>query len=215
MTRVTLVRVCLPDPRVQSDTERKRKKKEARRARKAAAAGTVVDAAPVVEAVVVEEAAPAAPPPAVAPIADDAWEGLGASPADLAQEFEYDGAVREVKAAAVPADAFVLDVGSETREAWAERVNTAVVISTVVLYGPLGVVETPDCQGGTRDVMEAMATATKVRGITTVVAGGSAAVWARSFGLADAVSFVSAGGPGVASLLAGKPTPGVAVLSAV
>lgn len=64
-------------------------------------------------------------------------------------------------------------------------------------------------------IIEAMVAATKARGAVTIVAGGSAAVWARAFGAgAGGVSVISNGGPGVASMLAGTTTPGIAVLSA-
>jgi 3-phosphoglycerate kinase len=119
------------------------------------------------------------------------------------------GVVRQ--AAALPADVFVLDVGSETRDAWAELV-AGPKVGAVLLYGPLGVVEVPDC-ASTTEVMQAMAAGTKARGILTVVAGGATAVWARAAGVAPAVTVVSSGGPGVARLLSGALTPGVAALS--
>ncbi len=64
----------------------------------------------------------------------------------------YGGSVKDVKAGAIPADAFVLDIGGETRDAWAEIITSNPRVGTVVLYGPLGLVEVADTAAGTREV---------------------------------------------------------------
>ncbi len=66
--------------------------------------------------------------------------------------YRYGGSVKDVKAGAIPADAFVLDVGGETRDTWADVITTNTRVGTIVLYGPLGLVEVADTSAGTREV---------------------------------------------------------------
>lgn len=86
---------------------------------------------------------------------------------EAAVEVDYEGDTAEVLLAegGVAANDRVYDVGSETREAMVEAVAAA---ATVVWTGPLGVVEVADCQGGTRELAEAVAEATR-GGATTLV----------------------------------------------
>ncbi len=159
----------------------------------------------------VEEAAPVEVP-RVPVFDDDVWEGVGPATPDIAREYEYDGNGKECPAAAVPADGYIVDIGAGSTDAIVERVASSAV-GTVLVYGPMGVVETPDCQNGTREVLDAVAAATKSRAATSIVVGGSLAVWAASFGHADTVTLVSRGGPGVARLLSGRHAPGLAALA--
>ncbi len=209
---------CLQSEEEDSDTERKRLRREKRAAKKAAAAAPAsqpVEEAPVAEPVVQEQ--PVRPATAMLPsIPDELWPGLTSSMYDSAQEYEYDGEVREVPVASIPITSHVLDVGSDTREAWTERAGVLARAGvTVILYGPLGVVETPDGAGSTREFLDGLVAlkSSSASKVAVIAAGGSLSVWATAFGHAASLDCVCNGGAGLSLLLAGATVPGVAVLS--
>lgn len=63
----------------------------------------------------------------------------------------------EIRAGSIQEHEHAFDIGSNSRERIVEWVGRA---QTVLLYGPLGAVECNEFQGGTREVMDAMAEAT-------------------------------------------------------
>ena len=98
-----------------------------------------------------------------------------------------------------------LDIGPETREAFAARIATA---KTVFWNGPMGVFEWPRFAAGTKAVAEAVA---QVDGYTVV--GGADSIRALTeLGLADRVDWASTGGGASLELLEGKELPGVAAI---
>jgi len=132
-------------------------------------------------------------------------------PTDLVitDDLEAPGEVRTVPAGEVPADRMAVDVGPETRAAFAEALAGA---RTIFWNGPLGVFETEPFDAGTREVARSLARAGE-RGAWSVIGGGETVAAARRAGVIDRIGHVSTGGGASLELLAGKTLPGVAVLA--
>jgi phosphoglycerate kinase len=136
---------------------------------------------------------------------DESYADLTAElPSDVvvAAAFEEDAESTVVPADAVPDGWLGLDIGPETRTAFAERIDEA---RTVFWNGPMGVFEWPRFAEGTKAVAEAVA---KADG-RTVVGGGDSVRAVEELGLADRIDWVSTGGGASLELLEGKELPGV------
>jgi phosphoglycerate kinase len=139
--------------------------------------------------------------------ADDPLSSPHELPTDVvaAAAFEPDAESAVCVADAVPDGWLGLDIGPETRAAYAERIATA---RTVFWNGPMGVFEWPRFAEGTKAVAEAVAACDG----HTVVGGGDSVRAIDELGLAARISFVSTGGGAALELLEGKVLPGVAVI---
>jgi phosphoglycerate kinase len=115
------------------------------------------------------------------------------------------GRIETVPAAQVPAGMKAVDVGPETRAAFAEAVGRA---RTLFWNGPLGVFEKPPFDEGTRAVAQALAACPGF----SVIGGGETVAAVKAAGVADKIGHVSTGGGASLEFLAGKTLPGVAVL---
>jgi phosphoglycerate kinase len=122
-----------------------------------------------------------------------------------AEAFEPDAAAEVVPADAVPEGWLGLDIGPETRRAFAGRVGEA---KTVFWNGPMGVFEWPRFAEGTKAVADAVAAADA----HTVVGGGDSVRAVQEFGLAEQIDWISTGGGAALEFLEGKELPGVAVI---
>jgi 3-phosphoglycerate kinase len=98
-----------------------------------------------------------------------------------------------------------LDIGPETREAFAAEIGKA---RTTFWNGPMGVFEWPRFAEGTKAVAEAVARSHAY----SVVGGADSARALRELGLEDEVSWLSTGGGAALELLSGKELPGVTVI---
>ena len=128
-------------------------------------------------------------------------------PRDLVVTDDLDnpGRIETVPVDRIPAGTKAVDVGPETRKAFAEAVGRA---RTLFWNGPLGVFEKPPFDAGTREVAQALAGCPGF----SVIGGGETVAAVNQAGVADKIGHVSTGGGASLELLAGKTLPGVAVL---
>jgi len=122
-----------------------------------------------------------------------------------AADFEPAAEAKVVPADDVPDGWLGLDIGPQTRAAFADRVAEA---KTVFWNGPMGVFEWPRFAEGTKAVAQAVASA----GAHTVVGGGDSVRAVEELGLADRIDWISTGGGAALELLEGKELPGVAAI---
>ena len=124
-----------------------------------------------------------------------------------AAAFEADAESQIVPYNGVPSGWLGLDIGPETRRAFAERLGSA---RTIFWNGPMGVFEWPRFAEGTKAVAEAVAEADAY----SVVGGADSVRALTELGLVQRVSWFSTGGGASLELLAGKELPGVAAIPA-
>jgi phosphoglycerate kinase len=122
-----------------------------------------------------------------------------------ADAFEPDAEAKVVPYDQLPEGWLGLDIGPETREAFAAEIGKA---KTIFWNGPMGVFEWPRFAEGTKAVAEAVAGADAF----SVVGGADSARALRELGLENEVSWLSTGGGAALELLAGKDLPGVTVI---
>jgi phosphoglycerate kinase len=102
-----------------------------------------------------------------------------------------------------------LDIGPATRERFVDVLSKS---QTIVWNGPMGVFEWSLFAVGTRQVAEAIATATKEHAAISIVGGGDSAAAAEKFGVAEQISHVSTGGGASLEMLSGREFESVTVL---
>jgi len=123
----------------------------------------------------------------------------------IADTFSNDAQIQTVKIDQIPAGWMGLDVGPETSIACAQIIEN----SKLILWnGPMGVFEMEKFQQGTKDVADAIVTATS-KGAFSLIGGGDSVAAINLFGLADKVSYVSTGGGAMLEYLEGIELPGI------
>jgi phosphoglycerate kinase len=113
--------------------------------------------------------------------------------------------VESVPVGRIPEGTKAVDVGPDTRRAFAAAVGRA---KTLFWNGPLGVFEKPPFDAGTRELAQALASCSGY----SVIGGGETVAAARQAGVTGKLGHVSTGGGASLEFLAGKELPGVAVL---
>jgi phosphoglycerate kinase len=122
-----------------------------------------------------------------------------------AAEFDADADARVTPYDALPDGWLGLDIGPETRAAFARHITAA---RTIFWNGPMGVFEWAQFAEGTKAVAQAVAESSAY----SVVGGADSARALAELGLEDEVSWLSTGGGAALELLEGKDLPGVAVI---
>ena len=122
-----------------------------------------------------------------------------------AAAFEEDAETKVVPYHSLPEGCLGLDIGPETRAAFAAEIAKA---RTIFWNGPMGVFEWPAFAEGTKAVAEAVAAADAF----SVVGGADSIRALNELGLIDKVSWASTGGGAALELLEGKELPGVEVI---
>jgi 3-phosphoglycerate kinase len=131
-------------------------------------------------------------------------------PSDIvvAKEFKNDTEFKNVDANAIPDDMMGLDIGEESKNAYADIVKNSM---TVLWNGPMGVFEMPNFANGTIAIAESLSQATK-NGANTIVGGGDSVAAIRQLGFENEVSHISTGGGASLEFLEGKKLPGIEAL---
>jgi phosphoglycerate kinase len=124
-----------------------------------------------------------------------------------AAAFEPDAETEVVPYDRLPEGWLGLDIGPETRDAFAAGIANA---KTIFWNGPMGVFEWPRFAEGTKAVAEAVAHSDGY----SVVGGADSIRALNELGLTDKVSWASTGGGAALELLEGKELPGVSVIDA-
>ncbi len=123
----------------------------------------------------------------------------------IADKIEEGAQVKTVPVGPVPAGWKVVDIGPESRAAFAKVIADA---KTVVWNGPMGVFEVPPFDEGTYALARAVADS----GATSIVGGGDSVAAIQKSGLADKITHISTGGGASLEMLEGLELPGVAAL---
>jgi phosphoglycerate kinase len=133
-------------------------------------------------------------------------------PADslIADKFANDANTKEAANADIPDGWMGLDLGPQSREAFAAIIRDS---KTILWNGPMGVFEMPNFAKGTEDVARAIADAT-ARGAYSLIGGGDSAAAVQQLGFGEQVSYISTGGGALLEYMEGKELPGVAALEA-
>jgi phosphoglycerate kinase len=122
-----------------------------------------------------------------------------------AAEFAEDAEAMVTPYDALPDGWLGLDIGPETRELFARKIDAA---RTIFWNGPMGVFEWPRFAEGTGAVARAVAASDGY----SVVGGADSARALHELGLEGEVSWLSTGGGAALELLEGKELPGVVVI---
>lgn len=125
-----------------------------------------------------------------------------------ADDFSGNGTNKVVPVNAIPDGFEGVDAGPETQKIFADVVKKS---KTILMNGPVGAFENPKFAEGTKDILKAVAEATK-NGAISVIGGGDSVSAAKKFCSAEEFTHVSTGGGASLEFIEGKVLPGVDAL---
>ena len=125
-----------------------------------------------------------------------------------ADDFSNDANTQICPSNAIPEGWEGVDVGPESRKAFAAAIEGA---KTILWNGPAGVFEFDNFAAGSKAIAEAIAKATD-NGAYSLIGGGDSVACVNKFGMADRVSYISTGGGALLEAIEGKVLPGVAAI---
>jgi len=123
----------------------------------------------------------------------------------IADSFSNDAKTQIVETGSIPDGWEGLDIGPDTREAFAKVIQNS---QTILWNGPQGVFEFDNFAHGTDAVATAVAKATE-NGAYSLIGGGDSVAAINKAGLGEKVSFISTGGGAMLEYLEGNMLPGV------
>lgn len=127
-------------------------------------------------------------------------------PVDLMTASKNDNSVATLRLPGEIADnERIVDIGPQTARNFADTIANA---GTVIWNGPMGIFEQPTFAEGTRVVAEAIAETDAY----TLAGGGDTIAAIETFGLSDAINYISTGGGAFLEFVEGKELPGIAAL---
>lgn len=124
----------------------------------------------------------------------------------IADAIDANANTKTVSVDDVPDGWRIVDIGPETRQAFAQVIAEA---QLVIWNGPMGIFEIEPFAAGTRAVAKAVAESNA----TSIIGGGDSVAAVEQMGLADQMTHISTGGGASLELLEGKELPGVAALN--
>ncbi len=127
----------------------------------------------------------------------------------VAREFKAGAASETVPANACPADAMILDAGSETVARIASTFEGA---KTLIWNGPLGAFEIEPFDAATNAAAAKAADLTAAGGLVSVAGGGDTVAALNKAGAAERFTYISTAGGAFLEWMEGKTLPGVAAL---
>src|SRR5687767_462212 len=126
----------------------------------------------------------------------------------IAPQIHHRARTQVVPVDAVPKDQMIVDIGPDTRAAYADHLAKA---KTIFWNGPMGVFEITQFAEGTNQIARVVARCTRA-GAVTIVGGGDSVAAVEGLGLTEKMTHVSTGGGASLEFIEGKTLPGVAAL---
>jgi len=125
-----------------------------------------------------------------------------------ADDFSNDANTQTLDITEIPDGWEGVDAGPKSR---AQFHDVVMKCKTILWNGPLGVFEMESFAGGTIELGNSIAEATKA-GAFSLVGGGDSVAAVKQFGFEEKVSYVSTGGGAMLESLEGKTLPGIAAI---
>jgi len=127
----------------------------------------------------------------------------------VAPELKAGVATQTVAIDRVPDDQMILDIGSQSVAAIAQRLEQC---PTLVWNGPVGAFETKPFDAGTVALAQRVAALTRAGKMLSVAGGGDTVAALHEAGVIDQLTYVSTAGGAFLEWLEGRDLPGVSVL---